>query len=350
MAKRGYDEVVLVTGLPSLLATRTCEELLRASPRTLVYVLARESERAAIEAALEAIEARRRVVILGGDPTSIDLGLSGAELTELAQSLDVIHHAATSTRSDLERDEATTLNVVGTREVVEVASLARGLRCLLFHSSASVSGTRTGVVREDDLGDEPRSPVEESLARAEKLLRGKAKDVPIVVVRPAMIVGDSETGVIDRFDGPYPFIELVVGAPPDMTLPLPGRGDTLLNLVPIDHVVRAARAFAKSPAAIGKTFHVVDPEPLPAQTVFDLVAAASGRRGPRPFLPPNLAKALLLTKSPRALALALATPVTYDDTNARAILGPAGIRCPPFPSYVDRLVAFVRSRNVQEAS
>ena len=101
---------------------------------------------------------------------------------------------------------------------------------------------------------------------------------------------------------------LVVTSPPDLALPLPGRGDEPLNLVPIDWVARASVALGRDPRARGRTFHLVDPHPLTTRRVFELVARAGGRRGPRGSIPANLAKALLrapgldrIAKSPRAL-------------------------------------------------
>jgi thioester reductase-like protein len=175
--------------------------------------------------------------------------------------------------------------------------------------------------------------------------------MPICVVRPAMIVGDSRTGEVDRFDGPYLLILLIVTSPADLAFPLPGRGDALLHVVPIDYVVRAAKALGRDPRAPGKTFHLVDPAPLTVRRCFELVAQAGGRKLPRGFIPANLTKALLRTpgleriaKSPRAFIDTLATPVEYASVNTASLLGDAGIACPPFESYVERLVEYVQVR------
>jgi len=175
--------------------------------------------------------------------------------------------------------------------------------------------------------------------------------VPIVVVRPSIVVGDSQTGEIDRFDGVYLLILLIVTSPPDFALPLPGRGDAPLNIVPIDYVARAELAIGRDPRAVGGTYHIVDPAALTVRRVFELVARAGGRRMPRGFIPANLTKALLRTpglerfaKSPRALLDTLGTPVTYGSANADALLAGTGIRCPPFETYVEQLVGYVQLR------
>jgi nucleoside-diphosphate-sugar epimerase len=245
------------------------------------------------------------------------------------------------------------MNVQGAQEILEFASACSSLKCLVHHSTALVSGDRTGLVNEADLraGQSFRNVVEETRARAETLMRAAMPRIPIAVVRPSMVVGDSKSGEIDRFDGPYLIILLIVTSPAEIALPLPGRADTPLNLVPSDFVARACRAIGRDERAPGQTFHVVDPAPLSARRVFELVALAGGRRTPRGFIPANLTKALLRTpglerfaKSPRAFLDALATPVTWASPNTDAVLADAGIQCPPFESYVEKLVDYVQNR------
>ncbi len=135
-------------------------------------------------------------------------------------------------------------------------------RTIVVHSSALVSGNRTGLVLEEELsaGQVFRTPVEETLARAERLLRSAMGELPIAVVRPTQMVGDSRTGEVDRLDGPYLLILLIVSSPQEFPVLLPTRGDAPMHLVPIDYVVRAAHRIGMQPDAMGRTFHLADPE------------------------------------------------------------------------------------------
>lgn len=354
MGRRGYDEVVLLTGFPSFKARKMCEELVR-SPRTLVHAVVHKKFEADAREALEALplDQRSRVNLLEGDAAAMDLGLSGREFADLAGEVDRIHHMAQVSYLGADRKLTEQVNLGGAREILELASACRSLRALVFHSSAHVSGDRAGLVLEEELekGQGFHNAVEETLARGEKMMRAAMKRLPICVVRPTIVVGDSKTGEVDRFDGPYFLILLIVTSPPDFPLALPGRADTPLHLVPVDYVVRAAAAIGRDPRAPGRTFHVGDPAPLSAKRVFELVAAAGGRRTPRGFIPANLTKALLrtpgidrLAKSPRAFLDALATPVTYSFANTTELLADSDVRCPPFESYVDGLVEYVQHR------
>ncbi len=355
MPRLGYDDVILLTGFPSFLARKLAVHILESEPRTLVHAIVRSKlAREAAETAQAWPKSwRDRFAMIEGDAAAMDLGLSGAEFRDLTGQIDRIHHAAQVTYLGVDRRTAQQLNVEGAREIIELARACSSLRCLVFHSTADVAGDRTGIVREEDLEAGQRFPtfVAETRARAEKLARQAMHNVPIAVVRPATVVGESTTGEIDRFDGPYLLILLIVTSPAEIAIPLPGKGDTPLNLVPIDYVVRASHAIGRDRRAPGRTFHLVDPTPVSARKIFELVAHAGGRRSPRGYIPTNLTKALLRTpglerfaKSPRAFVESLATPVTFDTRNTDEILAGTGIVCPAFDSYVDHIVNYVRDR------
>jgi thioester reductase-like protein len=350
------EDVVLLTGYPSLLARAVCGEVLRTDGRAQVVAVVRSKFADDARSMLDELppEQRKRVSLVEGDAAAIDLGLSGGEFKALAREVTRIHHCAQVTYLGVDRKTAEHVNVAGSSEIIELAANCEKLQCLVLHSTAHVSGDRRGLVLEEELkaGQSFRTVVEETKARAEKLARDAMSRVPIAVVRPSTIVGHSETGEVDRFDGPYLLILLVVTSPPDLALPLPGRGDEPLNLVPIDWVARASVAIGRDPRARGRTFHLVDPQPLSTRNVFELVARAGGRRGPRGSIPANLAKALLrapgldrIAKSPRAFLETLTTPVTYDAHNTEELLASSNVgACPPLESYVEKLVEYVQER------
>jgi thioester reductase-like protein len=355
MARPGYESVVLITGFPSFAARKMLQHIIASEPHALVYavVLARSSAQASAE--LEALPAadRERVVLLEGDVAAMDLGLSGAEFRQLAREIDRIHHLAYAGHAGADRKMAETLNIVGTAEVLELARACASLELLVHHSTALVAGDRTGLVYEEDLncGQAFRNAVDETRMRAEVTVRRAMRDVPVAVIRPATLVGDSTTGEIARLDGLYLLVLLIMAAPADIAIPMPGRGDAPLNIVPVDFVIRAAHAIGRHRLAARRTFHIVDPHPLSARRVFDLIARAGGRRAARGHIPSNLAKALLRTpgierfvRSPRAFVEQLMTPVRYDARNADLVLAGTGIDCPPFESYVDVLVTSVQER------
>jgi nucleoside-diphosphate-sugar epimerase len=336
--RRGYaqlqdlsmDEVVLLTGLPSLYARRLAQELRQTGAE--VVALVRRSER------YEGVSK-----VLEGSASALDLGLSGSELMELAERVTHVHHVAEV--SPVEGNEPA--SVAAAREILEFALHCKRLRCLVHHSTLRVAGDRTGLVREDDLerGQRFRNKDDEGRARAEKLLRGARTRLPVVVLRPAPLVGDSETGELDTTDVAL-LLRLLVVSPRDLSLPLLGRGQWPLHVVPVDYVARAACLLGRHKNAPGRTFHLVDSVPLPARQWVERVVEAAQRD--RPVLPAYGVKAVLdspglerLLRSPRAFFDDLLAPVGFSTAHADELLASSGLRCPPFESYVERLVAWV---------
>jgi thioester reductase-like protein len=356
MPRPGYESVVLVTGFPSFLAKKLVLHLVHSEPDTLVFTVV--VPRLMVEArhVVDSLDLadRQRIVLIEGDPAGIDLGLSGAELRQLAREVDRVHHVAHVSDLDVDRPTAEALNVAGAGEILEVAKLMDSLRCLVFHSTAFVSGDRKGVVHEEDIpeGASYRSVVEETRAKAERLVRRAGQQLPIAIVRPTMIVGDSGTGEVDRLDLPYLFVLLLLAAPADLALPIGARGDVPLHIVPVDFVVRAACAIGRDPRSPGRTFHLVDPSPLPVRRFVETIHGIRERRASWVELS-TLARSMLRTpgiesylRSPKALVDQILTNVRYDPRNADMVLGPLGIACPPLESYAEKIVAAVEERLV----
>ncbi len=355
------ERTLLLTGFPSaFLARRLLLKLLAAEPRARVVCLTPRKQSEAAEAALRALpaEQRARTEILAGDTSDMDFGLSGKRFLELARRIDVVHHCAFATYAGVRRHAAERMNIGGTAEVLELCEAGeRGCRLVLW-STASVSGKLQGRVAESELVRPPSFPsaVEETRFRAEQMVRASMDHVPTTILRPSIIVGDTRSGEIDRMEGPYLLILLMLSSPVDLRVPLPGRGDVPLNLVPIDYVVEAGYAISRDPRSIGRTFHIVDENPPTARRVFELIAEAAGRPGPVGSLPSQLATALLRTPGlerfshiPRTFIEQLATEVAYDARNTRELLAGTGIECPRAASYLTVMVDYVRSQQQKRA-
>lgn len=346
----------LITGYPSsFIARRLLAKVLASEPGGTVVCPVADNfmELATAQLKRDVPEpSRSRVKLFAGDVTAMDLGLPGKRFLELASTVHVIHHCPTAIHPGVERRVAERVNVGGAGEVLELAEAGSAVESVVHWSSAAVSGKREGRVLESELVRPHRgfrSVIEETLFRAERVMRESMDHLPITVLRPALTVGDSRTGEIDRLEGPYLLILLMLSSPIDLRMPLPGRGDVALNLVPVDFVVNAGYHIAQDPASHGRTVHLVDRQPLSARRVFELIAEETGRPGPVGSLPTQVATALLRTPGlerfshiPRTFLEQLATSVVYDDRNAHELLAGSGIRCPPAASYLKVMVEHVR--------
>ena len=348
--------VALVTGFPtSFLATRVVRALL-ARPEIELRLVVQEGAVPRAREVLGELQAGERAQILVGDAAALDLGLAGKEVCALADEVELIHHCAAATYLGVDKKTAERINVGATREVLELAELAKGLRRLVFWSTALVSGARRGTVLEDELepGGPFRNAVERTRMRAERMVREARSTIPTTILRPSIVVGDSVTGEIDRFDGPYLLVLLMMSAPSDLRVPMAGRGSVPLNLVPVDYVVAAGLHIADRAESVGGTYHLVDPAPPTVRGVFERIAGILGKATPRGHVPTRLATTLMRTPGleryahvPRTFLEQLATEVVYDDRHARELLEGSGIQCPPFEAYAETLVGYVDAQQSQ---
>ena len=360
------QRVHLVTGYPGFLGKRLVHRLLTypaERPRRLVCLVQRhhlEAARADL-AQLPAPEAE----LVEGDVTHMHLGLSGPEWRALADEVTDIWHLAAKTRLGAGPGEMRRVNVEGTRNALELGRAARRLARLTHFSTAFVSGTREGVILEDELGVGQgfHNGYEETKYQAELLVRRAQPELPATVLRPSIVVGDSRTGEIDRFDGPYALAILLVASPLAVPLPLPGNAVAPLNVVPVDFVVDAAVAISRHPAGAGRTVHLVDPAPMSARRVYELIAARAGKKLPPVSVPHRAVEALLRLPFVDRLSSGLHRPnieyvshlAIYNCRTLLDLLDGSGIRCPPIASYLDRLIEFVeasfaRRREAEAAS
>ncbi|HEY0840278.1 MAG TPA: epimerase, partial [Vulgatibacter sp.] len=175
------------------------------------------------------------------------------------------------------------------------------------------------------------------------------------VYRPSTLIGDAGTGEIDRRGGPYSLAVQLVTSPLRIPLPLPGDGSFPLNVVPSNFVADAILELSRRPEAKGRTFHLVDPNPMSARKVYERIAEMAGRKPLRLGLPARASAALL--RLPMLERLAGPHHLAYDHLNQLVIfncrntlelLDGTGIRCPPLDAYLDRLVGFVQRQAAEE--
>jgi len=222
--------------------------------------------------------------------------------------------------------------------------------CLL--STAFVSGNRSGLILEEDLdaGQRLRTPYERSMFELEQIARAMMPRVPITVLRPSAMVGNSETGDASGLtEGPKYLLSLMVRLPADIPFLLPGTGVVPFNIVPVDYVVAAGWALAREPSAMGRTFHLTDPNPMSARQAFELVADLMNRSTPfiGSWLGQGIKRALRASGFsrllPRHMALLedLTTHVTYCCAGTLECLSSTDIICPPFEAYADAFIKWL---------
>ncbi len=219
-----------------------------------------------------------RVVPVTGDLAQAGLGVDEEWVSAHAGKIDHFFHLAAI--YDMTADDATneTMNVGGTRNALELAD-ALEVGCFHQVSSVAAAGEYHGRFDETmfDEGQHLPSPYHRTKYESEKIVREEAR-VPWRVYRPSIVVGDSQTGEMDKVDGPYYFFPTmkVLRDRLPAWLPLVGidLGDT--NVVPVDYVAKAMDHLAHLPDRDGEAFHLVNPEPQPVVDMINMFCSAAG--------------------------------------------------------------------------
>ncbi|MBD8869636.1 SDR family oxidoreductase [Nocardioides donggukensis] len=242
-----------------------------------IYVLVRQGSLARMERLVQRWGSDRVIPVVG-DLGAQSLGVDPEWLAGHRGSIDHFFHLAAI--YDMTADDATNdaMNVDGTRHAI---GLAEALEAGCFHqvSSVAAAGEYDGVFDETmfDQGQHLPSPYHRTKFESERIVREEC-GVPWRVYRPAIVVGDSETGTMDKVDGPYYFFPVLKRLRDSLPswLPLVGLdlGDT--NVVPVDYVAKAMDHLAHAPGRDGEAFHLVNPEPQSVVEMINAFCAAAG--------------------------------------------------------------------------
>jgi thioester reductase-like protein len=342
----------LVTGFPGFIGRRLVAALLDEDPDRRVAALV---ESRMLDAAREVADriGSDRIELVAGDITDRGLGLEPADYERLAGEVRRVFHLAAIYDLAVPVEIAQRVNVDGTGNVLDFCLAATQLERLAYVSTAYVAGMRTGVVYEHELvmGQEFKNHYESTKFQAEVWVRDELHRVPTTIMRPAIVVGDSRTGETEKFDGPY-YILRALGRSQRMGQPMPqfGRSSAAFNVVPVDYVVAAMVAAAGDPATVGQTLHLVDPDPLSAHALVELLSQLYAGRGTRGRVSARMVERSLRFKWVRdmfegipAESIAyLNHPVVYDARRTVDLLAPHGLTPPRFPEYAETVVRFYR--------
>ena len=347
-------ETLFITGFPGFIANRLLERLARRDCDFILLVqpslLTRAGEEIARISDLTGKSAADFRVI-EGDISAPGLALKPGEIELVQQQTTRIFHLAAIYDLAVPRDLALRVNPGGTRNILALARSLPHLRQFHHVSTCYVAGRREGVILETELRHDAgyRNYYEESKYLAELEVESAKSELPITIHRPAVVCGDSQTGETGKYDGVYYLILYLLRWPSGLSLINIGNHEVSLNLVPVDFVVDAMAALAFDEKAIGKTLQLADPAPLTTQQLFNSIAESVDNRHSRVTAPASLVYFfLMLPGAPRISHLPHhAVPYffvkqLYDSSQAQELLARHGIHCPPFESYVDRIIDFVK--------
>ena len=350
-----------VTGATGFIGKRLVKKLLERKGSVVHFLIRKESEGKVADLRQYWGVSAARVVPVFGDLNVKKLGVAADNIKSLKGQIDHFYHLAAV--YDLGADEASQIavNIEGTRNTIE---LAKAIDAAHFHhvSSIAAAGLYEGVFREDmfEEAENYEHPYFMTKHESEKIVRKECK-VPWSVYRPAMVVGDSTTGEMDKIDGPYYFFKLIQRMrqllPP--WLPSIGLEGGRINIVPVDFVVDALATISHQNNITKKCYHLVDPVGYRVGDVLDIFSKAA--HAPKMnlfvnaallgFIPRSVTKGLMALAPVRRVRNAIMKdlglpedmltfvnyPTRFDCRDTLAALKGSGVACPNLKDYAWRL-------------
>ena len=303
----------------------------------------------------------KRVIAVAGDMTAPKCGMSAAQIRALSGKIVHFFHLAAIYDMTASAQSQRAANIDGTQHALDLAAAIKA-GCFHHTSSIAAAGLYPGVFREDmfDEAEGLDDPYLRTKHDAEGLVRNETR-IKWRIYRPGMVVGHSQTGEMDKIDGPYYFFTFLKKLrellPPWM--PTLGIEGGRINVVPVDFVVDAMDHIAHKPKLDGYCFHLVDPEPQRVGEVLNTFA----RAGHAPemtmridarmfaFVPGSIRLAvgnlppvkrfvgMLLRdfKIPKEVLKFITYPTRFDNRETERALKGSGITVPVLDTYAWRL-------------
>ncbi|MBP9907821.1 MAG: SDR family oxidoreductase [Rubrivivax sp.] len=327
-----------------------------------VHVLVREASSGRFEA-LRAryAQAADRLHAVAGDLGRPRLGLADADLERLRGRIGGFFHVAAIYDMGASAESQQVANVEGTRHAVQAAQ-ALDAACLHHVSSIAVAGMYDGAFSEDMFAEAGtlEHPYFKTKHDSEAVVRQQCQ-VPWRIYRPASVVGHSQTGEIDKIDGPYYAFKVLQKLrrllPP--WFPLVGVDSGRFNVVPVDYVVAAMDHLAHLPGQDGECFHLTNPEHHSSGELMNVFADAAHaprfalRLDPKvlSFVPAGLSATLAKLPPVKRIGATIMRSfgmppgasalfnwnTRFESRMTRKALKGSGIECPKLETYAHRL-------------
>jgi thioester reductase-like protein len=332
---------LLLTGGTGFLGMVLIARLLEADDGPDIVVAVRAGDEAEADARLNDVLARlyddppasaHRLRAIRADLTEPGLGLSALDRRALASEVDRIVHCAASISFTLPLEEARAVNVAGTRTMLDLARELPRLERFVHVSTAFVSGRLPGTFGEADVGGAHfRNTYEQTKMEAELAVRA-ASDLPTVIIRPSIVVGESDSGWTSAFNVIYwPVAALARG----LLDTVPADPTGLLDVVPVDYVAEVIERAAFLPGVRG-TFHAVAAEhALRVTDLIDHVCKEFDQPRPQVSAP----SALAAGHPAQVFAPYFDVQTIFDDRRAQLLTSDYG-RVPPPATYLPRILDY----------
>ena len=355
---------LLLTGGTGLVGQYLLKDFLIQDQR--IAVIVRPSKKLSAVKRIEAIMQRwehrlgrclPRPVVLCGNINQTGLGLSDVDQRWVSEHCyGILHNAAVLQFAGQSKlDEPWFTNLGGTENVLAAAK-KWGIRHFHYVSTSYVCGESDRVVKESelDMGQSFRNDYERSKYQAEQLVSQADYFDSKTIYRPAVIVGDSETGFTSTYHGMFLYLRIFATLVPaqkkdrngiyQTPIQMPTSGDEPRNLVPVDWVSSVICHLVSTEAAHNRTYHLVPDECSTARQFIDACCEYFNSGGvefvgPDQPLDAKSKFAQLFFENARVYEAYLTSDPIYDKSNVEKYAG--HLQCPVIDAaMIGRFIKF----------
>ncbi|WP_411954271.1 SDR family NAD(P)-dependent oxidoreductase [Alkalibacillus sp. S2W] len=267
---------ILITGATGFLGTQLTQKLV--NDHHHVYLLVRNQQK--LEPLYQSLtdEQQELVHVVEGDLLQEELGITPEKKATLLGQIDALYHTAAYLSFDeAERDLVFDINLHGTKRALAFAK-SIGIKTFIHVSTAYTLGeATTGYETLHPTDGAFVNTYEESKCFAEHEVMAEQDNLKTMIVRPAIIIGNSQSGEADTTFGLYGILRTVYllkkraqRKSDDHIFHLLIEEDTVSNLVPVDFVIGVLHASLTHGQA-GTIYHATNPNPPTNGEIFTAI-------------------------------------------------------------------------------